>query len=266
MTALTKAPQAKPLALERPRLSSGTREAPRQIHQPPPLPRALLAELVGAFALTAVAAGGEVIAATAGEDQVSRAARAVAPGLVVMALIYAVSEVSGAHFNPAVTFSFAIRGGFPWVRAPVYWLAQVFGAVLSATMLLLTFGSVKNLGANEPHYGTGPSLVMEIFLTSLLVTVILGTANRKGTVGANAALAVGGTIALAGLIGSPISGASMNPARSLGPAFVSGALGDAWLYVIGPLMGALIAVSLIWLLKGPPNWEEVEAESGERQK
>src|SRR5438105_1516966 len=115
---------------------------------------------------------------------------------------------------------------------------------------------------NQPHYGIGPSLVMEIFLTGLLSTVILGTANRKGTVGANAALAVGGPIALAGLIGSPISGASMNPARSLGPALVSGALSDVWLYVVGPLAGALIAVLLIWLLNGPPNWEEAEAESG----
>ena len=263
MAALTNGPGPRTAAIEhRPPSAQFREKAPKQPHRPPPLPRALLAEVVGAFALTAVAAGGEVIAAIAGENEVGRPARAVAPGLVVMALIFAESDVSGAHFNPAVTLSFALRGGFPWVRAPAYWLAQMGGAVLAAVMLLFTFGSVRDLGANQPHYGIGPSLVMEIFLTGLLITVILGTANRKGTVGANAALAVGGTIALAGLIGSPISGASMNPARSLGPALVSGALSDVWLYVVGPLAGALIAVLLIWLLNGPPNWEEAEAESG----
>jgi MIP family channel proteins len=239
----------------RPAPTERTREEPgrRRSHEMPDLPRQMIAEIVGTFCLTFVAAGGEVIASIAGDDQVTQAARAVAPGLTVMAMIYAMSDVSGAHFNPAVTLSFALRGGFPWTRVPFYWAAEFAGAIIAALVLLATFGDTADLGTTFPHHGVGASLVMEIILTSILISVILGTATRKGTIGTQAAIAVGGTIALCGLFAAPISGASMNPARSLGPALVSGALHDSWIYLVGPLLGACIATGITWALRGDPQ-------------
>jgi aquaporin Z len=183
--------------------------------------RRLLAELLGTFALTLVAAGGEVIADISG-GEVSHAARIVAPGLLVMAMIYTLGSQSGAHFNPVVTLAFTLREDFPWKRVPGYWDVQLVGAILAALLLRMLFGLAGHLGATVPHHGTTEALVMEIVLTFLLITVILGTATNHRLTGPNAALAVGGTIALCGLFAGPISGASMNPARSLGPFLVSG--------------------------------------------
>jgi aquaporin Z len=224
--------------------------------------RRLFAELLGTFALTFVAAGGEVIAVISG-GEVSPAARAVAPGLLVMALIYTLGNQSGAHFNPVVTLAFTLRQDFPWRRVPGYWCAQVVGAVLAALLLRVLFGLVGHLGATLPRHGTIEALVMEVLLTFLLVTVILGTATNHRLTGPNAAIAVGGTIALIGLFAAPISGASMNPARSLGPFLVSGQLADAWIYIVGPLAGALLAVLVAWMLRGKTTPEAVEAAKGD---
>jgi aquaporin Z len=224
--------------------------------------RHLVAELFGAFALTFVAAGGEVIAAWSG-GEVSPAARAVAPGLLVMALIYAIGEASGAHFNPAVTFAFCLRRSFPWRRAPGYWVAQFAGALLAGLLLRLLFGLQGEAGMTKPHGGAVTALGMEVLLTCFLVTVILGTATQYQVIGPNAALAVGGTIALCGLFAGPVSGASMNPARSLGPAVAAGALSDAWVYLAGPLTGAVLAVALtaVFHLRRKPG--EVKAATGD---
>jgi aquaporin Z len=224
--------------------------------------RALGAECVGTFALTFVAAGGEVVAHISG-GAVDHTARALAPGLTVLGMIYALGQVSGTHINPAVTFAFALRGVFPWRRAPGYWLAQAAGALMAAMFLRQLFGNVAQLGANQPRGGVSRSLVMETVLTFLLVTVILGTASRARLLGPGAAIAVGGTVAFAGLFAAPISGASMNPARSLAPAIVAGTLADQWLYLIGPTAGAALAVGLAWLLHGPPDRAEVEAAEGQ---
>lgn len=151
--------------------------------------RCLLAELLGTFALTLAAAGADVIGQISG-GQVGLAEKAVAPGLVVMALIYAIGNVSGAHFNPAVTLAFALRRDFAWRFVPGYWLAQLAGACIAAATPLALFGNVKHLGATQPQYGATSSLVMELILTWLLVTVILGTATRERLIGPNAALAV----------------------------------------------------------------------------
>jgi aquaporin Z len=226
--------------------------------------RYVSAELLGTFALTLVAAGGEVIAAIS-HGEVSPAARVVAPGLLVLALIYAYGNVSGAHFNPAVTLAFAARGDFPWRRVPGYWLAQFAGALLAALFLRGLFGTVAHLGATLPHFGVTASLTMEIVLSCLLITVILGTSTRHRVVGPDAALGVGATIALCGLFAGPVSGASMNPARSLGPAAVSGALQDAWIYLVGPAAGSLLAVGIAWVLHGRPNPAEVEAAMGDQK-
>jgi aquaporin Z len=224
--------------------------------------RRLLAELLGTFALTLVAAGGEVIARVSG-GEVSSAAKVVAPGLTMMALIYAMGDVSGAHFNPGVTLAFAVRRAFPWSRLPGYWAAQLCGALIAAASLHVMFGDVAHLGASEPHAGVTTALGMEVLLTWLLVTVILGTATRYALIGADAALAVGATIALDGLFAGPISGASMNTARSLGPAIVAAHLTNAWIYVLGPFAGAVLAVGTTWLIHGSHRAEEQEAASGD---
>jgi MIP family channel proteins len=224
--------------------------------------RALLAEAVGTFALTFVAAGGEVIGEVSG-GAVSPASRAVAPGLVVLALIYAIGNDSGAHYNPSVSFAFALRRAFRWRWVPPYWAAQVIGAVAAALLLRMLFGVPKDLGATHVHYATTTALAMEVVLTFFLILVILGTATRYSLIGTDAALAVGATIACEGLFAAPVSGASMNPARSLGPAVISGAVGDLWVYLVGPFAGAALAVAVTAILHRRRHPAEAEAAQGE---
>lgn len=223
----------------------------------------LFTEAFGTFVLTLVAAGPSVISAATGVT-ISQPAAVVAPGLVVMALIYTVGDVSGAHFNPIVTLAFAVRQDFPWRRVPGYMAVQFVGAILAAALLRALFGNVGHLGATLPSPLTGDfaALVMEFVLTTLLVTVILGTAHNDRLVGHNAALAVGATIALTGLFASPVSGASMNPARSFGPALVSGNLSSVWIYFVGPLAGALVATLIARALHGETNVEARQAAGG----
>jgi aquaporin Z len=211
--------------------------------------RRLFSELLGTFMLVLVAAGGGILH---GEGQVSLAAAVVAPGLMVMAIILFMGAISGAHLNPAVSLAFALRGDFPWKRLPGYVLIQLIGATLACLFLDAVFGDIHHLGATLPGsgYAHWQALLMEIALTATLVSVILGTASAAQNVGAIAALGVGGYIALAGLWAAPVSGASMNPARSFGPALVSGDLSGYWVYILGPLSGALIAVGFAYLLRG----------------
>ncbi|MDQ2744689.1 MAG: aquaporin [Chloroflexota bacterium] len=223
--------------------------------------RRLFAEFMGTFALTFVAAGAGVIGAISG--QVGSVAAAVAPGLLVMVMIYTIGPISGAHVNPAVTLAFALRQNFPWRRVPGYWGVQLAGAVLAALLLRWLFGLAGHVGATLPHFGDLQSLVMETILTFLLVTVILAVAANHQIVGSNAALGVGATIVLDGLFALPISGASMNPARSFGPALVAGQLGTYWIYVIGPIAGSLLAVGAACLLRGPGSPEADRVATGE---
>jgi aquaporin Z len=171
---------------------------------------------------------------------------------MVMAIILFMGAVSGAHLNPVVSLAFALRGDFPWRRFAGYLVMQLVGASLACLFLLGVFGNVEHLGATLPGAGYEPwqAFLMEIALTALLVSVILGTASAAQNVGAIAALGVGGYIALAGLWSAPVSGTSMNPARSFGPALVSGDWHAYWVYVLGPLTGALIAVGCAWILRG----------------
>jgi aquaporin Z len=210
----------------------------------------LVAEAIGAFALTFVAAGGDTMARVSG-GEVSTMARAIAPGLVVMAFIYAIGDRSGAHFNPAVTLAFTVRRLFPIRWTLPYWIAQLLGAVAAGLVLVALFGTAAEAGVSTPHVEPWPALVLEVILTTFLVTVILGTADRFEIIGPNAAIAVGATIALCGLIALPIEGASMNPARSLGPALATGTFGDVWIYLLGPVIGAAIAVGIATFLHGP---------------
>jgi aquaporin Z len=224
--------------------------------------RRLLAELIGTFTLTFVSAGGEVVSVIT-HGEVSEVARAIAPALVIMAMTYTFGGQSGAHFNPGVTLAFALRRDFPWTRVAGYWLAQFAGAILAALLLRGLFGMAGHVGANQPHFGIVASLVMEIVLTFFLITVILGTATSSRIVGPNAALAVGGTIALDGLVGIPVSGASMNTALSFGPALVSGDLSNMWIYVAGPFAGALLAVVFAYILRGKTTPHAVEVAKGD---
>ena len=214
--------------------------------------RRLFSEVLGTFLLVLAGAGGGVIEAVS-HGAIGRTAAVTAPGLTVMAVILFMGAVSGAHLNPAVTISFAARRDFPWRRVPGYIVAQLLGATLAVLMLRVMFGRVGMLGATEPGAGIdgGTALVLEMVLTAGLVSTILGTASRAQNVGALSALGVAGYIILAGLWSSPVSGASMNPARSFAPDLVLGHFANLWLYVVGPLAGGLLAVAIAYLLRGP---------------
>ncbi len=216
--------------------------------------RRLFAETWGTFLLVLVAAGGGVVAAKSG-GAVTLGMIVVAPGLMVMAIIYFMGTVSGSHLNPVVTLAFAVRRNFPWRRVPGYVLAQIIGGLAAVLFLRTLFGTVGALGATVPGsgIGSGTALAMEMVLTAGLANTILGTAAGARNIGANGAIAVGGYVALAGLWAAPISGASMNPVRSLAPDLVRGDLGTAWIYVVGPVLGALIGVAFEWILKGKPT-------------
>lgn len=216
--------------------------------------RRILAECWGTFLLVVVAAGADVVAAH-NPGAITPGMAVVAPGLMVMAAIYFMGQVSGAHLNPAVTLAFAVRRNFPWNRVPLYVVGQTVGGVAASLFLRVMFGTVGALGATVPgtNIGAGKALAMEVLLTAGLVNTILGTASGARNIGTNGAIAVGGYIALAGLWAAPVSGASMNPVRSFAPDLVRGDLGTTWVYILGPVLGALIGVGLEAMLVGKPT-------------
>ncbi len=213
--------------------------------------RRLFSELLGTFFLVLVAAGGGMMG-QAFPDTISRTAAVVAPGLMVMAIILFMGRVSGAHLNPAVSIAFSLRGDFPWRRVPGYVVVQLIGATLAALFLRAVIDVSATYGSNYPAPGFSASdaFLMEAVLTLGLVSVILGTASGAQNIGIFGAIGVGAYIALAGLWGSPISGASMNPARTFGPDLVGTDFTSYWVYVAGPLAGALLAVGAAWVLRG----------------
>ena len=225
----------------------------------------LIIEFIGTFILVTVAAGAGVINHYAGGNPISRTAAVIAPGAVVMAMIYAWGPLSGLHINPAVTFAFTGRGVFPMKWVVPYWVVQLGGAICAGLFLQWMFGDVA-AGGNYPIATPGgewKSLVMEALLTTILVSIILNTATGHRSIGHNAAIAVGSTVALLGLFASPISGASMNPARSLGPDIVANNYTGWWVYVAGPVIGAAIAVIIIGLVRGLPGKAEQGAAEGD---
>ncbi len=214
--------------------------------------RRLFAELFGTFLLVLVGAGGGVVAAIS-HGAVTRAAAVTAPGLMVMAIILFMGAVSGAHLNPAVTISFTLRGDFPWKRVPGYVIVQLLGAALACLFVDKVLGGAAGVGATLPgaHIADWKAMLIEFVLTVGLLSTILGTASRAQNVGTLSAVAVGGYVALSGLWSSPISGASMNPARSFGPDLISGHFAHYWVYVVGPIAGGAVAVAAAWILRGP---------------
>ena len=213
--------------------------------------RRLFSEALGTFFLVLVAAGGGMMS-QAFPNTISRTAAVTAPGLMVMAIILFMGKVSGAHLNPAVSLAFAARGDFPWRRVPGYIVVQLLGATLAALFLQAVINVSATYGSNYPAsgYGAWPAFWMEFILTLGLVSVILGTASGAQNIGIFGAVGVGAYIVLAGLWGSPISGASMNPARTFGPDLVGGSWMDYWVYVAGPIAGAAGAVACAFVLRG----------------
>ena len=213
--------------------------------------RRLFSELLGTFFLVLVAAGAGMMG-QAFPGTISRTAAVVAPGLMVIAIILFMGKVSGAHLNPAVSVGFALRGDFPWRRVPGYIVTQLVGATLAALFLQSVIHVSATFGSNyvAAGYSATDAFLMEAVLTLGLFSVVLGTASGAQNVGAISALGVGGYIALAGLWGSPISGASMNPARTFGPDLVGGDFSNYLVYVAGPLVGAIVAVGVAFVLRG----------------
>ncbi len=220
----------------------------------PGLPRRALAEGLAAFALV-FAGCGAIIADAEYEGSLGTIGVALVFGLVIMAMVYATGHLSGAHINPAVTIAFTLTRHFPARDAVGYVVAQCFGAVVAALLLAaLWTGEPAALGATVPTVGQGTALAYEAILTAFLMFVIVAVATDTRAVGAAAAIAIGGTVGLDALFGGPVTGASMNPARSLGPALAAGEWHDLWLYVIGPIAGAAIGALAYHLVRGeaPP--------------
>ncbi len=209
------------------------------------------AEAFGTFCLVFAGTGAVVVSAMA-PASVSHAGVAMVFGLVVMAMIYAVGDVSGAHLNPAVTIGFWLAGRMRSRLLPVYLSAQISGALLASAVILCLFGNIADLGSTHPAGSVLQSFVMELVLTGILMVVILCVSTGSKETGVMAGIAIGGVIGLEAMFAGPISGASMNPARSLGPAIVSGHLHFLWLYLTAPVQGAAMAVPIWSAIRGGP--------------
>jgi aquaporin NIP len=212
------------------------------------LGRRLAAEALGTFALVFFGAGAIMVAAKYGSF--GQLGIALAFGLVIAAMVYALGHISGAHLNPAVSLGFALSRHFPWRLVGGYWVAQCAGAIAAAFLLRASLGDVADIGATMPSDSDGQSFLWEVVLTFVLMLVIMAVATDTRAVGEAAALAIGGAVALGALVGGPVSGASMNPARSLGPALAAGELGDLWIYLLAPLLGAALGAVAYQLLRG----------------
>jgi len=206
--------------------------------------RALAAEFAGTFALVFFGCG-------AIANGIGSASTALAFGLVIAVMVYALGHISGAHLNPAVSVAFALGRHFPWPRVVSYVSAQLLGAIAGALALRVTLGPSVSLGVTQPSGSWGQAASWEALMTFFLVIVITAVATDTRAVGEAAALAIGGTVALCALVGGPISGASMNPARSIGPAVVSGDLSSIWIYILAPLAGGAAAALVYRWLRRP---------------
>ncbi len=216
----------------------------------PDLIRRAAAEGIGAFALV-FAGCGAIIAEAEHAGALGTVGIALVFGLVIMAMVYATGHLSGAHLNPAVTVAFVLTRHFPRSEAAAYVAAQIAGAVLAAGLLSLVWpGNPADLGTTAPSVATGSAFVYELVLTAFLMFVIVAVATDTRAVGVAAAIAIGGTVGLDALFGGPITGASMNPARSIGPALVSGELHDLWLYIVAPVIGAGVGALAYQVVRG----------------
>jgi aquaporin NIP len=214
----------------------------------PGLARALLAEALGTFALVFFAAGSASLAATT--HSLDLLGAALASGLAVAAVIYAIGHISGAHINPAVTLAFALTRHFPAGRVLGYWAGQLVGAIAAAAILRSGLGTGGYVGGNLPTGSAGRAFAWEVVLTAILMFVVMAVATDTRAIGEAAAIAIGATVVVDILVGGPISGGSMNPARSLGPALLSGRPTALWVYLLGPPLGAVTGAFLYQRVRG----------------
>jgi MIP family channel proteins len=216
----------------------------------PDLIRRAAAEGIGVFALV-FAGCGAIITEAEHPGTLGTVGIALVFGLIIMAMIYATGHLSGAHLNPAVTIAFVVTRHLPRADALAYLAAQLAGALVAAGLLAAIWPSnPAALGTTLPTVDVGSALAYEAVLTAFLMFVIMAVATDTRAVGAGAAIAIGGTVGLDALFGGPITGASMNPARSIGPALVSGELHDLWVYIAAPLVGAIIGALAYQLVRG----------------
>jgi aquaporin NIP len=214
------------------------------------LARSLVAEAIGTFALVFAGCGAIMVDARTGA--LGHVGVAISFGLVIMVMIYAVGHISGAHFNPAVTLAFATSRHFPAARVPAYWAAQLAGATAAGLVLRGSLGDIAHVGATLPTGSDGQALLWEGVLTFFLMFVIMAVATDTRAVGEAAAIAIGATVGLDAMFGGPITGASMNPARSLGPAISAGDFRSIWVYLTAPMLGAVVAAATYKLLREVP--------------
>ncbi|MGJ8666220.1 MAG: MIP/aquaporin family protein [Patiriisocius sp.] len=207
-----------------------------------------IAEFIATFALVFCGTGAMVINDFTG-GTVSHAGVAITFGLIVMAMIYAYGDISGAHMNPAVTIGFAFAKKFPWKEVPYYAVAQIGGAFLASGILYYLFPESETLGATLPQIDVFKVFIFEIILTFFLMLVIINISTGSKEIGVIAGIAIGSVVLLEAMFAGPITGASMNPARSISPAVVSGNMQHLWLYIIGPIIGCIIAVLCAKLVK-----------------
>ncbi len=203
----------------------------------------VVAEMVGTFALVFAGCGAIVINAKTG-GTITHVGVALTFGLVIMAMIYATGHICGAHFNPAVTIAFCVAGRFPGKWVAPYVIGQVVAALVAAAALRAFFGNVADLGTTQAAGGIGTSFGVEVIITFFLMFVIIAVATDSRAVGQQAGWAIGGTVGLCAMFAGPVTGASMNPARSIGPALLSGTMQDLWLYVVAPIIGAAIGAGV----------------------
>ncbi|MAM29243.1 MAG: aquaporin [Flavobacteriaceae bacterium] len=208
----------------------------------------MIAELIGTFALVFCGTGAIVINEFTG-GTVTHPGIAITFGLIVMGMIYAFGDISGAHINPAVTIAFAYAKKFPWKEVPLYVLAQVVGAILASLLLLYLFPDNELLGTTLPQIAVLKVFIFEVILTFFLMVVIINVSTGSKEIGVIAGIAIGSVVLLEALFAGPITGASMNPARSLAPALVSGNLQHLWLYLTAPVVGSILAVISCKLVK-----------------
>ena len=227
----------------------------------PTLGRRSAAEAMATFALV-FAGCGAIVANAQYDGALGAVGVSLVFGLIIMVMVYATGHLSGAHINPAVTVAFTLSRHFPARDAAAYIAAQLIGAIAGALLLLAVWPDQPgNLGATIPSVGIGSALVYEIVLTAFLMFVIVAVATDTRAVGAAAAIAIGGTVGLDALFGGPVTGASMNPARSFGPALAAGEWTDFWIYIVGPVLGAALGAFAYQLVRGdrPSAAEEVDA-------
>lgn len=212
------------------------------------LRRKFVAEAIGTFGLVFAGPGAIVINEETGA--LGHVGIAITFGLIIMTMIYATGHISGAHFNPAVTLAYAVTRHLPWSLVAGYWVAQLAGGIAASLFLRALFGNTAHLGATLPRGSDGQSFALEIALTFFLMFVIISVATDVRAVGQAAAIAIGGTVGLEAMFGGPISGASMNPARSLAPALVSWTWQSQWLYIVGPALGAVLGAVAYQFIRG----------------